>query len=91
MTIHYAAPGARMFLLVEEKDSSGVVDSLEDPADFDSIPSSASVFGLPFYESQVESGGVVNGHTYYYRLRACDAGGFCLVSDVIDATPNPTP
>lgn len=92
--ITYSAPGANQFLLVQEKDSSGtgptVVDQLNTPESFDSVPINPDVklFGLPFYDNVAESGGVENGKTYHYRLRACNNEGTCLVNtNVESATP----
>lgn len=87
--LSYSAPGASSFLLVVEGDPIGdgpnVVDTLDEAA-FDGPIAGAQKFALPFYEQQAEYGGAVNGVTYYFRLRACDDAGTCIVSGVEEAT-----
>lgn len=88
VVLTYSAPGASSFILTVQKDDDSFVSTLNNPEDFDeSFPVGTQKFGLPFYESTAEYGAAVNGTSYYFRLRACDGEGYCLVSCVVDATP----
>lgn len=91
VTIHYSAPGAGQFILVEEEGSSAIVDTLDNGIDFETIPAdnSVGVFSLLFFENKAESGSLENCVPYYYRLRACTNDlQTCLVSNVVTAIPH---
>lgn len=89
--LYFNAPGADAFKVVREKDGTFVVGSLIDPEDFDGNFTNPNVLVWE-WDSSLQSpvkdnSGIVSGATYYYKLRACDLSGFCLVSNLEWATP----
>ncbi len=85
--IQYSAPGASSITLAQSESISSVTALQDSDAFATSMDPQIVFFPLPFFETQVASGGVVNGTTYHYRLLACK-NETCFVSQVESTTPS---